>query len=163
MPDLIAISQGLNAVKAATEIVKTIAGLRDSAKLLENTVELNQKILSVQTALSDAQAEQATLIQTIREHEEEIARFKAWETERQRYELKKVSQIGSTAYVLKQDAQGADPPHCICTACYQHAKKGILQPTAKLEMRLRVWQCLECKSTIIVDARSLTHVTTETS
>jgi hypothetical protein len=71
MPDLIAISQGLNAVKAATEIVKTIAGLRDSAKLLENTVELNQKILSVQTALADAQAEQATLLQTIREREEE--------------------------------------------------------------------------------------------
>jgi hypothetical protein len=157
MPDLIAISQGFNAIKAATEILKTIAGLRDSAKLLENTVELNQKILSVQTALADAQAEQTTLVQTIREREEEIAGMKAWETEKQRYELRQVSHIGSTAYVLKSDARGSQPSHCICTACYEHAKKGILQPTAKIEMRYPTWQCLECKSTIIVDPRSLVH------
>jgi hypothetical protein len=44
MPDLFAISHALNALKATTDIVKTIAGLRDSAKLLESTVELDRLI-----------------------------------------------------------------------------------------------------------------------
>ena len=46
MPDLIYIGQGLNAVKALTDIAKTMVGLRDSAKLLETTVEFNQQFLS---------------------------------------------------------------------------------------------------------------------
>jgi len=64
MVDLIAISQGLNALKGTSDLIKTIVGLRDSAKLLETTVELNQQILSVQKALADAQTEQATLVET---------------------------------------------------------------------------------------------------
>jgi len=63
--DLIAISQGLNALNAATQIAKAMLGLRDSAKLLENTVKLNSEILSVQTALANAQEEQTALVQTI--------------------------------------------------------------------------------------------------
>ena len=65
MADLIAISQGLNALNAATQIAKAMLGLRDSAKLLENTVKLNSEILSVQTALANAQEEQTALVQTI--------------------------------------------------------------------------------------------------
>jgi hypothetical protein len=110
MPDLIAISQGLNAVKAATEIVKTIAGLRDSANLLENTVELNQKILSVQTALADAQSEQASLIQRIGELEKEVTALKSWEAEKQRYELKRYDS-GSLFYTLKEAEARGEPVH----------------------------------------------------
>jgi hypothetical protein len=76
MPDLIAIGQGLNAAKALMDIAKTIVGLRDSGKLLEATVEFNQRLLSVQKALLDAQAEQAALVQTIGDLEKEIAPLK---------------------------------------------------------------------------------------
>lgn len=126
MPDLIAISQGLQAIKATTEIIKTMAGLRDSAKLRENTIDLNQKILSVQSALLDAQAEQTTLVQTIRSLEEEVTHLKTWEAEKQRYELKEVA-TRTFAYVLKPDAGGSEPPHWICAACYQKGYKSILQ------------------------------------
>jgi hypothetical protein len=67
MPDLIAIGQGLNAVKALMDIGKTLVGLRDSAKLLEAKVEFSHQLFAVQKALLEAQAEQATLVQTIRE------------------------------------------------------------------------------------------------
>jgi septal ring factor EnvC (AmiA/AmiB activator) len=153
MPDLIAISQGLNAVKAATEIVKTIAGLRDSAKLLENTVELNQKILSVQTALADAQAEQTTLIQTIRQLEEEIARLKAWDAEKERYELQRFDP-GVFVYVLKPEAARGEPIHKLCAACYQNGKKSILQVTTEIRARRRVHQCPDCKTDFAFGAES---------
>jgi hypothetical protein len=152
MPDLIAISQGLNAVKAATEIVKTIAGLRDSAKLLENTVELNQKILSVQTALADAQAEQTTLIQTVHQLEEEITRLKAWDAEKQRYKLVEVG-AGAFAYVIKPEAQGSEPEHLLCPTCYEKGKKLILQALSVAEQRgVRgdVRTCPACKTSVAV-------------
>src|ERR1700720_3448556 len=121
MPDLIAIGQGLNAVKAMTDIVKTMVGLQGSAKILENSIELNRKIADVQIALNTALTEQGTLVKTIHDQEEEIARLKAWDSEKDNYELKDVGDGGgAVAYMIKEAAQGAEPLHCLCTKCYSH-------------------------------------------
>jgi hypothetical protein len=152
MPDMLAIAQGLNAVKAATEIVKTIAGLRDSAKLLENTVELNRKIADVQIALNAALSEQTALVQTINDLKEEIVRMKAWEAEKQRYELKDLG-FGAFACVIKPEMQGAEPVHSICANCYQRGQKTHLQNTGRLAEPHGggfVWECPSCKGTLNV-------------
>ena len=153
MPDMLAIAQGLNAIKATTDIIKSIAGLRDAAQILEKTVELNQKILTVQTALADAQAEQTTLIQTIRNLEEEVARFKAWEAEKQRYELKEVAPR-TFAYVLKPNASDPEPLHWICASCYQKNQKFILQG---IQWYGGGWihTCPSCKAEIQTDFATL--------
>jgi hypothetical protein len=129
MPDLIAIGQGLHAVKALTDIGKTMLGLRDSAKLLETTVEFQQQILSVQKALLDAQAEQTTLIQTVRDLEEEVARLKAWETEKQRYELVALAP-NVIAMSPKETMRGAESQHYLCANCFSAGKKSFLQMLA---------------------------------
>jgi hypothetical protein len=153
MPDLIAISQGFNAVKATTEIVKTMLGLRDSAKLLENTVKLNLEIISIQNALFDAQKEQTALIQTIRDLEEKITKFEAWETEKNRYELAELT-AGSFAYILKAGEPGSEYPHYICTTCYHRGKVSILQimPRNVASTTLGkplMYRCSECRSEIL--------------
>jgi hypothetical protein len=149
MPDLIAISQGLGALKAATEIIKTIVGLRDSAKILENTVELNTKILSAQQALADAQTEQTTLVQTIRQLEEEIARLKTWnDSEKQKYELKAIGG-GSHAYALKESARGTEPEHWVCTQCYDDGKRSILQRMGLPHSGLSQYKCNRCQLTLM--------------
>lgn len=151
MPDLLAIAQGLNALKATTDIIKAIVGLRDAAQILEKTVELNQKILTVQGALTDAQTEQTALIQTIREREEEIARLKAWETEKQRYELKDVAMgSGSFTYMIKRDAQEGDPLHCLCAYCYERGQKRIMQFIPRTAGARRIWSCPDCKNEILM-------------
>jgi hypothetical protein len=151
MADLLAIAQGLNALKATTDIIKTMVGLRDAAQILEKTVELNQKILTVQTALADAQAEQTTMVQTVRELEEEIARLNAWEAEKQRYELRDLGDpSGSFVYAVKPEAKGHEPFHCICANCYERRKKSIIQRTGERDLGRRVWKCPECNSTILV-------------
>jgi hypothetical protein len=150
MPDLLAIAQGLNALKATTDIIKAMVGLRDAAQILEKTVELNQKILTVQGALADAQTEQTVLIQTIREREEEIARLKAWETEKKRYDLKDIAGgQGAFAYVIKPEMQGADPPHCICADCYENGEKRILQRTTTMAPDGYTLFCTKCKNRIL--------------
>jgi len=125
MPDLIAIGQGLNAAKALFDIGKTMLGLRDSAQLLEATVEFNQQLLTVQRALLDAQAEQTALVQNISALEKEIADLKALDHEKEKYELKKVRR--GIAYTLKPEAQGTEPPHFICAQCYDDGKRSIMQ------------------------------------
>lgn len=126
MPDLIAISQGFNALKAATDIVKTMAGLRDSAKLLENTVKLNGEILSVQTALADAQKEQTALVQTIGTLEKEIAEFETWDTEKNKYKLYHLG-WAAYAYMLKPATRGTAPPHWVCQKCFSDKRIYVIQ------------------------------------
>jgi hypothetical protein len=152
MVDLIAIGQGLNALKGASDLIKIIVGLRDSAKLLETTVDLNQQILSAQKALADAQTEQATLVETIRQREEEIARLKTWETEKQRYRLIEVAP-GALAYVVKPQAQGSEPEHLICPTCYERAQKSVLQAKSPTEQRQSggdIRTCPVCKTAVAV-------------
>src|SRR5712692_52067 len=123
---------GLSAFKAMFDMAKGLKDINDATIRNGAIIELQEQILSAQEA-------QSALVERIRELEKQVADFKAWETEKQRYALKQVSHFGSTVYVLKPTEQGTDPPHCICTACYQRATKGILQPTAKLELRQRIW------------------------
>jgi hypothetical protein len=152
MPDMLAIAQGLNAVKALTDIAKTLIGLRDSAKLLEANVEFNQQILAVQQALLGAQAEQTTLIQTVREREEEIARLKTWETEKQRYKLVEVAS-GAFAYVVKPEAQGPEPEYLICPTCYEKGQKSVLQANSPQARRITggdMRTCPVCQTTVAV-------------
>jgi cellobiose-specific phosphotransferase system component IIA len=72
MPDLIAISQGLSALKATSDIVKALIGLRDYAQILEKTVELNQQIATAQAALISAHQEQSSLFDQVHALEKEI-------------------------------------------------------------------------------------------
>jgi hypothetical protein len=152
MPDLIAIGQGLNAVKALTDIGKTLLGLRDSAKLLEAKVEFSQQLFTVQKALLDAQAEQATLVQTIRDLEKEIASFEAWDAEKNKYELKEVAP-GALAYMLKPDARAGQPPHWLCTQCYQHRKASIMQILGGFD-DYSVYKCPEFSNSFKNDGQS---------
>jgi hypothetical protein len=109
---------GLGAVKAAFDMAKGLKDINDAAIRNAAIIELQQKILG-------AQEEQATLIQRLRELEQELSNLKAWEEEKKRYELKELPP-GVFVYELKQGIATSDPPHRICQTCYQRGKKSIL-------------------------------------
>lgn len=153
MVDLLAIGQGLGALKAASDIAKTLVGLRDSAQLLEKSVELNRKILDAQGALTEARSEQTAMIEQIRTLEEEIARLKSWETEKQRYELKRYLP-GVLFYTLKQEGAGGEPVHALCAKCYHDGKKAIVQRTGKTTARDPTHFCPQCRTEYYVWLRS---------
>jgi hypothetical protein len=125
MIELLAIGQGLNAIKTAADLVKMITGSRPSTKISEDSVKLNDQILSIRKALLAANDEQAALVQKISSLEKQITDMETWEREKKRYDMKEVSP-GAFAYILKEDAKGTDPIHRICTKCYNTGKKGIL-------------------------------------
>jgi hypothetical protein len=134
----------LSALQAAKDIAKTAIGLRDSAALQTQLIELNSKIIDAQSSASAALEERLSLIEQIRQLKEEIAGFEGWEAEKQRYELKQIH--GSFAYASKPDASGAEPPHYLCANCYHDRKKSFLQPIASGS---RNHKCHRCQSTLI--------------
>ncbi len=116
MPDMSAIATALSSFKAAKDIAESMIGLRDAAAFQSKLIEFQSKIIDANNASFAAQDERASLLERIRDLEKQVADFKAWEAEKQKYELKEVWP-GATTYVLKEDAKGAEPIHWLCANC----------------------------------------------
>jgi len=108
---------------------------------------LNRKIADAQAALFAAQQEQSALVKTIDELEKEIARLKAWDGEKERYELKDVYHGGALVYALKPEKSGGEPPHWLCANCYQQQQKSIFQ-RANSTGFLYAYKCPRCRAEI---------------
>lgn len=109
---------GLGAFKAMLDVAKGLKDLNDAAARNAVAIDLQEKILT-------AQEQQSTLIERVRTLEKEMARFEAWDAEKQRYELKKLPP-GVHVYSLKAGAANGEPAHDLCANCYQQGKKSIL-------------------------------------
>lgn len=111
---------GIAAFKTMFDLAKGLKDINDAALRNSTSIELLEKILTAREA-------QAAALDRIRELEEQVAQFETWEAEKQRYELKGLTR-GATAYMLKPDARGSEPPHWLCTSCFEHRKRSIMQP-----------------------------------
>jgi hypothetical protein len=152
MPDMGALAAALASLNAAKDIAQAMIGLRDAAAFQGKLIEFQGKIIEANNAAFAAQEERSALLEQIRALEKEVADLKAWETEKQRYQMEEVWP-GATAYVLKKEAQGTEPIHWLCVRCYHEGKKGVLQlgtKTADQAGRLKGWECSVCKSNIFV-------------
>jgi hypothetical protein len=152
MPDFSAITAIASSLNAAINVTKAMKDLNDWSVLQSKVIELQSAILEAQSSVFEVNSERSTLIERIGQLEKEMADLKTWETEKQRYELKAIPG-GAFAYALKQEAQGAGPPHYICANCYEHHKKSVLQMKAtniassSLGLPTQ-YRCLECRSEI---------------
>jgi hypothetical protein len=106
MPDMLAIAQALNALKAAKDIAETMIGLRDSAAFQGKLIEFQSKIIDANNAAFAAQEERSALLERIYELEKQVADFEAWEREKEKYELKELN-AGAPAYLPKPGMQDA--------------------------------------------------------
>jgi rubrerythrin len=146
MPDMSAIAIAISSLNAAKNIAESMIGLRDAATFQGKLIEFQSKLIDANNASFAAQDERFSLLQRIRELEEKVTDFEAWEHEKQRYELKNLGD-GAFAQMLKPGMRGTEPPHWICTNCYEHGHKATLQ-NVMVKGRGQVWTCPSCKSTI---------------
>jgi hypothetical protein len=56
--------------------------------------------------------------------EAEMAGLKAWDAEKQNYELKSIGP-GSVAYMMKPDKRGSEAPHWLCPIAARKARKRV--------------------------------------
>jgi hypothetical protein len=76
---------GLSALKTAFDVSQGLQKIHDAVARDRAVIELQKEILI-------AQAAQQALIERVRTLEAEIADFKTWESEKQRYELKDIGE-----------------------------------------------------------------------
>jgi len=137
------ISAGVTSLRAALDITKAMIGLRDAEAFRSKSIELQQAIMDALTQGIDAREAYAAQLDRVRALEAEVARLKAWNAEKQDYELKPIGE-GSVAYMLKPDKRGSEPPHWLCPNCYTKGKKEMLNPTGAHPGRSWIYKCSGC-------------------
>jgi hypothetical protein len=146
MIDIGSVAALAGSLKAAGEITKAMVGLRDTAMMQSKVIELNGIILSAQSSALEANIAQSNLLERVRNLEKEIAQLEAWDTEKEKYDLKSIS--GNTfAYASKTNGQPSGPSHLICATCYEHRKKSLLQRADSAHLF-----CPECKTRLKFDS-----------
>ena len=154
MPDMSTIAAALSSFNVLKNIAQSMIALRDSQALQAKIIEFNEALIDAQTKIFSVNEERSALIERVRGLEKQVVQLEAWNAEKDRYELKAVEH-GAFAYALKREAQGSEPPHQICAACYEHGKKSILQmkprsiASSSLSMPT-IYRCPECKSEIAI-------------
>ncbi|MEK7810249.1 MAG: hypothetical protein AAB278_00335 [Pseudomonadota bacterium] len=146
MVDMALIQGAITGLKTAGDIAKGFLELKSIADVQGKVIELQSAILSAQSSALAAQGEQSSLVQRIRDLEDEITNVKAWGTQKIRYKLASPCD-GSMVYALQKSMCDGEPPHYICTNCYQAGKRSILQirqPTNSIQ--LTVFVCPICKA-----------------
>lgn len=141
------IAAGVTSLRAALDIAKAMIGLRDAEVFRSKSVELYGLVAEALGQSIEAHKAQAAQLDAICALEAEVARLKAWDTEKQRYELKNLG-AGTVAYVLKPDARGTEPPHWLCPSCYHDGKKSFFQSDGTMELRRLVLRCTGCNARI---------------
>lgn len=127
MPVDLALFQGaVTALKSAADLAIGLSNIKTVSEVQAKAVELQQIILAAQTSALATQSEQFALLEKLRDLEKEIADVKAWEAEKNKYELKEVIP-NVLVYSFKEDSGSSEPPHKLCANCYQDERKSILQ------------------------------------
>jgi hypothetical protein len=121
--------------------------LRDAAALQTKVIELQGLILTAQGSALGAQSEQFATMERLRLLEAKVSELEAWETEKQRYQLK---DHGSEtfAYALRHDASAGEPHHRLCVTCFENRRRSILQFKHKTYRGQEVMHCPGCKTDI---------------
>ena len=163
MPDITAIAGVASSLNAASQIAKSLIGLRDATVIQAKVIELQGEIISAQNGALASQAEQAALLKQVGDLEAQIAALKEWETEKQRYELKELKP-GALAYSLKESMANGEPRHEICANCYSQGFKSILQRETRMPYHVEIAFCPACGAELFLSgSRRVEHKTPKPS
>ena len=138
--DMALITGTISGLKTAGDIAKSILELKSISDVRSKVIELQSAILSAQSSALEANANQSALVEKIRTLEKEIADMKAWDSQKQRYQL--ISPWnGAFVYSLKESMKESEPPHWICTNCYENGERSILQERGNPKTAYREFFC----------------------
>jgi hypothetical protein len=148
MVDMTAIGVISTSLNTIVNITKAMKDVHDATLIDGKVFELNRAILETQQSVFAANQERTALIERVRELEKEISDARNWETEKQKYELVRLTEHGPFAYASKGEMSGGEPPYHICATCYDQGKKSILHPETRSPRMAHVLICNMCDSVI---------------
>lgn len=137
----------LGKLDSAYELTKNLMDVRDAVSRQSAVLELQKEIIAAQQSAMQSNREQSALVEQIRSLEEEVARLKRWEAEKQNYELRPVT-TGAFAYVPKSEVEAGKEVHRYCANCFDAGEKSIMQAVTRTPNRAYVHVCHRCGSEI---------------
>ena len=142
------IATGLTGLKTALDILKGLKKANTSGPILSEIADLQSALIEVQQDILAANETHATDIDRIRGLEAEVAELKAWNDEKERYDLVSLPP-GAFAYALKPTMAEGEPIHWLCANCYEDRKKSLLQRRQWVSSCYE-WGCHSCSGSIRV-------------
>jgi len=137
------IALAVTSLRSALDITKAMIGLRDAEAFRAKSIELQGVILEAMNQAIESREAYASQIDRVRTLEAEVTRLKAWDAEKQNYELKRVGD-SAVAYMLKPDKRGTEPAHWLCATCFANGQKSFLNPTGASAGREWIYKCITC-------------------
>lgn len=142
--DLSSITAAIVGLKNAADIAKAMKDLHNQADVQTTVIDLQSAILSAQSDALAAQSDQSMMLQKIRDLQDEVAKVKAWDETKQRYQLI-TPWDGCHVYALKESSKGTEPPHWICPRCFEDRIRSFLNNDKKHDRGTRdVIKCPRC-------------------
>jgi hypothetical protein len=143
------IAEILTSLKTGGDILKTIAGLRDTKAIRAEVDNLREVQFRVSSGVATIHQEYLAMAESNRVMREELEQRGRWAVEKQRYELYRFA-AGIYVWAIKPAAQGADPFHALCAQCFEQDRKSILQVRDR-PFGMASAICLACKSELDFD------------
>jgi hypothetical protein len=139
----------MSPLNAAGQTIEKLIETRDFVKFGDELRKLYADILSAQRGAMTAQANEAALLEQVRELKKRVTDLEAWEREKERYQLVALAP-NVLAYSVKASARGTEPSHYICANCYNSGRKSFLNQITR-GTRVDVFHCINCNERLTVD------------
>lgn len=149
MVDISAIGAALSSFNTLKNIAQSMVALHDSQTVQSKVIEFNGALIDAQTKIFAVNEERTTLIDRVRELEKQVADLKAWEAEKQRYEMVALAP-NVIAYAAKEAMRGSEPMHLFCGNCFNKGQKLFLQQTIRGDEYDR-YRCNGCSEELGID------------
>ena len=153
-------------VTTTIALAKALKDLNDLRKCLPKRVppevrdrvsELCEQIVNVQVATVAARERESELTERCHELQEELRRVNDWETQKDRYTLRKIDGL---AFVFVPEPappriDESEARHWLCARCFEDRKKSHLQATGeRVNYHLQRWKCPRCDAAVVVGWRT---------
>ena len=135
-------STAVASANAVKDISQSLVTLRDEEKIRGRVFDLTSALMELQQQLMNAQVAQMALVDEIRELKNRLADTTQQADGLARYKLHKFP-TGAFAYVLKPEFTSDEPPHFLCSKCFENKLRITLH-----QVRGGTFRCPECKQLI---------------
>ena len=142
------VSAGFASLKALSDFLKALNGLRLDSEILTRIVPLLSDINSIQLEIQQMQNTNHELLRENSRLFEELENTIAWNEQSKNYELFRLAS-GSCVLVSKEGSQSQYKKIWLCPTCFENRKKAYLQRPHDLNPA--VFICQSCKSSISLD------------
>ena len=144
------INSALQSFNIISNWIKANKSISNYNELIGAVSDVNAKLISAQNAFVASEERNSLLSKRIRELEEEITHLRYWGVERERYELKEVSN-GVFAYIEKDFVGSFQSAHKLCANCFDQGNKTTLQhEDLPVQIGHNLLNCPRCKAMLSI-------------